>query len=235
MIVALIVLVYTVVCLLKGKTWIATLGLFLPVLAWVGAVRLAEPDSPWAHWFYDVRKLARSRKRAESARILSAHRRRRIRDLVLGAPHRSQRLSSRLTISRSVGYASAAADGRRFQARGDAMSSRSHPLFLASVLAAALAAPAAADAGTWTYLFDCAGGRTASPRSFVLTCADANQASSGMSWRGWDSARATGTGWGRVTPVSRVAPRARRAATGSAQWWIAGRTPATSPSTGASR
>ncbi|GAA3428720.1 hypothetical protein GCM10018953_59030 [Streptosporangium nondiastaticum] len=44
-------LVLAVVTLLKGKIWTGLAGLFLPPLLIVGAVRLARPGSPWAHWF----------------------------------------------------------------------------------------------------------------------------------------------------------------------------------------
>ncbi|GAA3115597.1 hypothetical protein GCM10010466_03330 [Planomonospora alba] len=52
--VALVVanLVLAVVTLLKGKIWTGLVGLFLPFLLIVGALRLARPGSPWAHWFY---------------------------------------------------------------------------------------------------------------------------------------------------------------------------------------
>ncbi len=41
-----------VVVLLKGKIWTGLLGMFIPVLAIVGAVRLARPGSPWCKLFY---------------------------------------------------------------------------------------------------------------------------------------------------------------------------------------
>ncbi|MCW2885663.1 MAG: hypothetical protein QOE54_3914 [Streptosporangiaceae bacterium] len=41
-----------VVALLKGKIWTGLIGLFIPVLLYVGAVRLARPGSPWARWRY---------------------------------------------------------------------------------------------------------------------------------------------------------------------------------------
>ncbi|MBG0812946.1 hypothetical protein [Planomonospora sp. ID82291] len=45
-------LLLAVVTLLKGKIWTGLVGLFVPVLLIVGALRLARPGSPWAHWFY---------------------------------------------------------------------------------------------------------------------------------------------------------------------------------------
>ncbi len=37
-----------VVCFLKGKTLVGLVGLFIPAVALVGAIRAAEPDSRWA-------------------------------------------------------------------------------------------------------------------------------------------------------------------------------------------
>ncbi|GLW04978.1 integral membrane protein [Microtetraspora sp. NBRC 13810] len=45
-------LVLAVVTLLKGKIWTGLVGLFVPGLLVVGAVRLARPGSPWARWFF---------------------------------------------------------------------------------------------------------------------------------------------------------------------------------------
>jgi hypothetical protein len=40
------------IVLLKGKIWTGLIGLFLPILLYVGAIRLARPGSPWARWRY---------------------------------------------------------------------------------------------------------------------------------------------------------------------------------------
>ncbi|MFI7451682.1 hypothetical protein ACIBQX_29590 [Nonomuraea sp. NPDC049714] len=45
-------LALAVITLLKGKIWTGLVGLFVPVLLLVGAVRLARPGSPWAYWFF---------------------------------------------------------------------------------------------------------------------------------------------------------------------------------------
>jgi lysyl-tRNA synthetase class 2 len=37
---------------LKGKIYFAIFGVFLPLLAIIGAIRLAEPGSIWARLFY---------------------------------------------------------------------------------------------------------------------------------------------------------------------------------------
>ncbi|MFI6206492.1 hypothetical protein ACIBAI_08820 [Streptomyces sp. NPDC051041] len=49
------------VALSKGKARLAVLGMIVPVLALIGAVRLARPDSPWARRFYRRRHRARAR------------------------------------------------------------------------------------------------------------------------------------------------------------------------------
>jgi hypothetical protein len=58
-------LAVSVVALLKGKIVLGMVGLFVPVLAIVGAVRLARPRSPWARRFYSAgsARLARATER----------------------------------------------------------------------------------------------------------------------------------------------------------------------------
>ncbi|MEV3922520.1 hypothetical protein [Actinomadura coerulea] len=46
-------LVLAVVTLLKGKIWTGLIGLFMPALLIVGAIRVARPGSPWSRWRYD--------------------------------------------------------------------------------------------------------------------------------------------------------------------------------------
>ncbi len=69
---------------LKGKPVMAIVGVFLPPVSLVGAIRLASPESPWARRFYpaDSRRLARSKARWKRLEA----RRRRIGDLVAGTP-----------------------------------------------------------------------------------------------------------------------------------------------------
>ena len=54
------------VALLKGRIWLGVLGLLVPLLALIGAVRLAKPHSPWARWRYPPgsRKITRAAARA---------------------------------------------------------------------------------------------------------------------------------------------------------------------------
>jgi hypothetical protein len=49
-----------VVCFLKGKLMWGVLGIYIPGVAVIGAIRLAKPHSWWARRRYDADKLARS-------------------------------------------------------------------------------------------------------------------------------------------------------------------------------
>lgn len=53
------------VAALKGKYACMLLGLFVAPVAWVAAVRLARPSSPWARWFYSERRLAHAERRED--------------------------------------------------------------------------------------------------------------------------------------------------------------------------
>jgi hypothetical protein len=72
------------VAILKGKPLVGLIGILVPLVSLVGAIRLASPSSPWARRFYHPsgRKLARAQTRW--ARIEA--RRRRLTDTVAGAP-----------------------------------------------------------------------------------------------------------------------------------------------------
>jgi hypothetical protein len=48
---------------LKGKSGMVMAGLFFCPCWWIGAIRLAKPDSWWARKFYDEDKLADARER----------------------------------------------------------------------------------------------------------------------------------------------------------------------------
>ena len=78
-----------VVSLLKGKLWAGLLGIMVPLIALVGAVRLARPGSPWARWRYEgrrPRRLARAQRREDWLHSRLARGRVRIFDAVAGAP-----------------------------------------------------------------------------------------------------------------------------------------------------
>jgi hypothetical protein len=70
--------------ILKGKPLLGLIGIFIPPVSWVGAVRLGGPRSWWSRRRYPEgsRKLARSQERWQ--RIEG--RRRRIADAIAGAP-----------------------------------------------------------------------------------------------------------------------------------------------------
>ena len=46
------ILAVAIVVLVKGKVWTGLLGMCIPPLLLVGAVRLARPHAPWARWRY---------------------------------------------------------------------------------------------------------------------------------------------------------------------------------------
>jgi hypothetical protein len=77
-----------IVALFKGKPWLGWVGFFVPVLAIVGAFRLARPNSPWARWRYSSRpqRLARATARAEAYDGKWGKVGSRIVDFVAGAP-----------------------------------------------------------------------------------------------------------------------------------------------------
>lgn len=81
--------VFVVVCYVKGKLWVGTLGIFVPFLAMAGAFRLAKPGSPWAHNRYrdDPVRLERARRRDETFHRVWARRKHRLWDLIGGKPH----------------------------------------------------------------------------------------------------------------------------------------------------
>jgi hypothetical protein len=58
---------FVLMTLIKGKVLTGAVGIFLPIVAWVGAFRLAKPDSPWAHRRYPEGspKLAKAQSREE--------------------------------------------------------------------------------------------------------------------------------------------------------------------------
>ncbi|MGV9860421.1 DUF2254 family protein [Gordonia sp. NPDC003425] len=45
-----------IITLLKGKLWTGLVGMFVPILLVVGAIRVARPASPWARWRYTTRE-----------------------------------------------------------------------------------------------------------------------------------------------------------------------------------
>jgi hypothetical protein len=65
-VVALTVLInvcFALVTIMKGRVLLGVIGVFVPLLALVAALRLARPGSPWSRRWYDEAQQARSRKR----------------------------------------------------------------------------------------------------------------------------------------------------------------------------
>jgi hypothetical protein len=92
---AIVVLIhggFVALTLLKGKLWLGLLGVLVPILAFVGALRLARPQSPWARWRYrpGSRKRARADRR-EGRHARWAGRRRRLQDALAGMPDTADR------------------------------------------------------------------------------------------------------------------------------------------------
>jgi hypothetical protein len=63
-------LLFIVIALFKGRIILGILGMLMPLLAYVAAVRLARPRSPWARRFYHPgsRRLTRSQRRFPAGR-----------------------------------------------------------------------------------------------------------------------------------------------------------------------
>jgi hypothetical protein len=51
------------VCFFKDRVLFGLVGLFVPLVALIGALRLGKPDSRWARRFYDDEKKAKARER----------------------------------------------------------------------------------------------------------------------------------------------------------------------------
>jgi len=70
----------------KGKLGTGVIGFLVPVVAWTGAIRLARPTSPWAHWRYPEgsRKAERAARRDERFDARWRSRLRRAQDRIAG-------------------------------------------------------------------------------------------------------------------------------------------------------
>jgi lysyl-tRNA synthetase class 2 len=82
-------LCFAVVCLLKGKYWTGFFGIFVPILGIVGAIRVARPNSPWAHRRYGKKpkKLAKAQRREDHVNATWRAWREAFFDLIAGKPH----------------------------------------------------------------------------------------------------------------------------------------------------
>jgi len=80
---------FAVICLLKGKLWTGFFAVFIPIVGWVGAIRVARPHSPWAHRRYagKPKKLAKAQRREERVDRTWRAWRTAFFDLLAGKPH----------------------------------------------------------------------------------------------------------------------------------------------------
>ncbi|GIM90561.1 hypothetical protein [Paractinoplanes toevensis] len=83
---ALVHVATLLICVRKGKYSTAVLGVFLPPVAWIGAVRLARPGSKWSRNRYDAAEEARARARADGLDARFGRWGLTIADLVAGRP-----------------------------------------------------------------------------------------------------------------------------------------------------
>jgi hypothetical protein len=56
------------VTILKGKLWMGALAVMIIPIAWVAAIRVARPNSPWAHFRYRDRPQRMAKARARAAK-----------------------------------------------------------------------------------------------------------------------------------------------------------------------
>jgi lysyl-tRNA synthetase class 2 len=77
---------FVVVAFLKGRLWMGWVGIFVPVIAFVAALRLASPSSPWARWRYSRKpeRLARAEARVAKFDQRWGYWQRRVIDLIAG-------------------------------------------------------------------------------------------------------------------------------------------------------
>jgi hypothetical protein len=75
-----------VISLLKGKYRAALISCFIPIVAWIAAVRLARPGSIWARHRYKEKKEARAIARAAKFDQRWDPKWRWLSDMIAGAP-----------------------------------------------------------------------------------------------------------------------------------------------------
>ena len=100
-------------CLFKGKIWTGVIGLFVPTLAAIGAIRLARPNSPWARRRYPKRpkKLAKAERREARLNAHTIAWRDAFFDLIAGKPHLPSLPPAGAAPAAGVQEATAADDG----------------------------------------------------------------------------------------------------------------------------
>jgi lysyl-tRNA synthetase class 2 len=88
-------LAFALVCFLKGKPRLGAVGIFIPGIAVVGALRLALPSSLWARRWYGEDKFTDCVERERTQYQRHVQVRHRIYDAIGGAPHLERRHTSR--------------------------------------------------------------------------------------------------------------------------------------------
>ena len=84
--------VASVISILKGKLYLGIAGLFIPILGYVAAIRLARPNSAWARWRYKDNPAKMSK--AMTRDLKREARKTRVRDFLGGSPTRFPRRTS---------------------------------------------------------------------------------------------------------------------------------------------
>jgi hypothetical protein len=84
------------ITLLKGKVWTGLLGILIPLLLFVGAIRVGRPHSPWARWRYregkrrGVPKMNRAIRREHRYRDPMIRAKDWVQDMVSGKPNQPE-------------------------------------------------------------------------------------------------------------------------------------------------
>ena len=86
---------FIIIAGLKGKIYFALFGLFVPLLALIGSLRLAKPESIWSKRFYNPSKKKKSVKRYASYHKKWASKKEKLWDLIGGRTGRPQQKSER--------------------------------------------------------------------------------------------------------------------------------------------
>ncbi len=68
----LVNLAVVIICVIKGKPKMALFGIFIKTIAYVGAIRLARPTSPWARRRYRTRPNKAAKAAAPAKRFTPA-------------------------------------------------------------------------------------------------------------------------------------------------------------------
>jgi hypothetical protein len=88
-VVAVVTLLFAVIVLIKGKVWTGLVGMFIPPLLFIGALRLSRPHAPWARWRYGgkPRKMHRALERERRLRRPIVQAKLWLQHVIAGEPH----------------------------------------------------------------------------------------------------------------------------------------------------